>query len=79
LTGITNTIMVNLGGSNDDNNNEEEDMQKINANKVPAQTNDSMGNNDNEQDVGGNIIRNKEGVVCREAMEKKNVSKNNLQ
>jgi hypothetical protein len=25
-----------------------------------------------EQDVGGNIIGNKEGVVCREAMEKKN-------
>jgi hypothetical protein len=25
-----------------------------------------------KQDVGGNIIGNKEGVVCREAMEKKN-------
>ncbi len=54
-------------------------MQKSDANKVPAQTNDSMGNNNNEQDVGGNIIGNKEGVVCREATEKKNVSKNNLQ
>jgi hypothetical protein len=28
LTGITNTIVVNLGGSNDDNKNEEEDMGK---------------------------------------------------
>ncbi len=28
LTGITNTIVVNLGGSNDGNKNEEEDMGK---------------------------------------------------
>ncbi len=72
LTEITNTIVVNVGGSDDDNNNEEEDMGKTDANNVPAQTNDAMGNKNNKQDVGGNIIRNKEGVLCREAMEKKN-------
>ncbi len=71
-TGISNTIMVNLGGSNDDNNNEDENMGKSGTNNVPAQTNDAMGNKNNEQDVGGNIIGNKEGVVCREAMENKN-------
>jgi hypothetical protein len=72
LTGITNTIVVNLGGSNDDKNNEEEDMGKSNANNVPAKTNNAMGNNNKEQDVGRNIIGNKESVVHREAMEKKN-------
>ncbi len=30
----------------------------------------AMINKNKEQDVGGNIIRNKEGAVCREAMEK---------
>jgi hypothetical protein len=69
LTGITNTIVVNLGGSNDDNNNKEEDMGKSDAKNLPAQTNNAMGNKNNEQDVGGNIIGNKEGVLCREAME----------
>jgi hypothetical protein len=58
LTGISNIIMVNLGGSNDDNNNEEEDMGKSDANNVPAQTNDAMGNKNNKEDVGGNIIGN---------------------
>jgi hypothetical protein len=72
LTGITNTIMVNLGGSNDDRNNEEDKMGQSNANNVAAQTNDTMENNNNNQNVGGNIIGNKEGIVCREAMEKKN-------
>ncbi len=72
LTGISNTILVNLGGSNDDNNNEEEDMGKSIANNVPAQTNNAMGNKNNKQDVGGNSIGNKERVVCREAMERKN-------
>jgi hypothetical protein len=71
LTGVTNTIVVNLGGCNDDNNNEEEDMGRSNANNMPAQTNNAMENKNNEQDVGGNITRNKEGVLCREAMEKK--------
>jgi hypothetical protein len=64
--------MVNLQGSNDDRNNEEEDMGKSNANNVPAQTNNAMENNNNKHNVGGNIIRNKEGIFCREAMEKKN-------
>ncbi len=71
LTGITNTIVVNLGGSNDDRNNKEEDMGKSNANNVPTQTNNAMENNNNKQNVGGNIIGNKEGTVHREAMEKK--------
>jgi hypothetical protein len=69
---ITNTIMVNLRGSNDDRKNEEDEMGQSNANNVPAQTNDAMENNNNEQNVGGNIIGNKEGIVCREAIEKKN-------
>jgi hypothetical protein len=64
--------MVNLGRTDDDNNNEEEDMEKSNTNSMPAQTNNAMGNKNNEQDVGGNIIGNKKDVVCREAMEKKN-------
>jgi hypothetical protein len=72
LTGITNTIVVNLGGSDDDSNNEEDKMGQSNANKVPAQTNEAMENNNKEQNVGGNIIKNKEGIVHREAMEKKN-------
>jgi hypothetical protein len=47
-------------------------MGKSNANNVPAQTNDAMENNNNGQNVGGNIIRDKEGIVRREAMEEKN-------
>jgi hypothetical protein len=72
LTGITNTIVVNLGGSDVDRNNEEEGMGKSDANNVPAQTNNAMENNNNKQNVGGNIIGNKEGIVHRESMEKKN-------
>jgi hypothetical protein len=68
LTGITNTIVVNLGGSNDDRNSEEEDVGERDANNVPAQTNDAMESNNNEQNVGGNIIGNKEGIVHREVM-----------
>ena len=69
--------MVNLGGSNDDNKNKEEDMQKSSANDVPAQSKDAIGNkyNNDEEDDGANIIRNKEGAVCREAIKKKIVSK----
>jgi hypothetical protein len=78
LTGITNTIVVNLGGRDDDNKNEEEDMGKSKANNMPAQSNDTIGNKNDKQDVGENIFGNKEGAVHREAMEK-NVSKNNLQ
>jgi hypothetical protein len=72
LTGITNTIMANLGGSNDDRNNEEDKIGQSNANNLPSQINNAMENNNNEQNVGGNIIGNKEGIVRREAMEKKN-------
>jgi hypothetical protein len=79
LTGISNTIVVNLGGSNDDTNNEEEDMGKSDANNNPAQTNDAIGNKNNKQDVGGNIIRNKEGVVHRKQWRRKVISKKNLQ
>jgi hypothetical protein len=38
LTGISNTIVVNLGESNDENNNEEDDMGKNDAHNMPAQT-----------------------------------------
>ncbi len=72
LTGITNTIVVNLGGSDDDRNDQEDKMGQSNANNMPVQTNDAMDNNNNQQNVGGNIIGNKEGIVLREAMEKKN-------
>jgi hypothetical protein len=47
LTGMSNTIVVNLGGSNDDNNYEEEDMGKSDANNMPAQTNNAMGKKNN--------------------------------
>jgi hypothetical protein len=36
LTGITNTIMVNLGGSDDDRNNQEDEMGQSNAQNMPA-------------------------------------------
>jgi hypothetical protein len=47
-------------------------MGQSNANNVPAQTNNAMDNNNNQQNMGGNIIRNKEGIVHREAMGEKN-------
>jgi hypothetical protein len=72
LTGITNTIVVNLGGSNDDRNDQEDKMGQSNAKNMPAQTNNVMDNNNNQQNVGGNISGNKEGIVHRKAMEKKN-------
>ena len=45
---------------------------KAEANNVPAQSKDAMGNkyNNNKEDDGANIIRNKGGAVRREAMEK---------
>ncbi len=46
---------------------------------MPALSNNAMGNKNNTQDVGGNIIVNKEGAVGRELTEKKIVSKKNLQ
>ncbi len=39
---------------------------------MPAQANNAMENSNNKQNVGRNIIGNKEGIVHREAMEKKN-------
>jgi hypothetical protein len=65
LTGITNTIVVNLGGSDYNNKNEEENMRKNKANNVPAQSNNAMGNKNNKQDVGENIIGKKK-VLCAE-------------
>jgi hypothetical protein len=64
--------VVNLGGSNDDKNDEEDKMGQSNAKNMPAQTNNAMDNNSSQQNVGGNILGNKEGIVRREAMEKKN-------
>jgi hypothetical protein len=63
LTGITNTIVVNLGGSNDNSNNQENKMGQINA---------LLDNNKIQQNVGANFSGNKEGIVHREAMERKN-------
>jgi hypothetical protein len=64
---------VNLGGSDDDRNDQEDKMRQSNANNMPgAQTNNAMDNNNSQQNVGGNISGNKEGIVHREAMEKKN-------
>jgi hypothetical protein len=61
LTGISNTIVVNLGGSDDDNKNEEEDIGKSLTKDVPTQRKDAMGNkyNNGEEDNGANIIGNK--------------------
>jgi hypothetical protein len=71
LTGVSNTIMVNLGGSNNDNNNEKDDMQKSLANNVPVLRKEAMGNNYNkvEEGDGANIIVNKEAAVRKELME----------
>jgi hypothetical protein len=63
LTGITNTIVVNLGGSDDISNNEDDKM---------GQKNTLMDNNKIQQSEGVNCSGNKEGIVFKEAMEKKN-------
>jgi hypothetical protein len=70
LTGISNTIVVNLGGSNDDNNNGEDDMQKSLVNNVPVLRKEAMGNkdNDHEEDDGANIIVNKEAALRKELL-----------
>ncbi len=64
MTGITNSIVVNLEGSDDISNNED--------NKV-GQKNTLMDNNKIQQSEGVNYSGNKEGIVCKEAMEKKNL------
>jgi hypothetical protein len=63
LTGITNTIVVNLGGSDDISNDEDNKM---------GQKNTLMDNNKIQQSEGVNYSGNKEGIVHKEAMEKKN-------
>ncbi len=72
MTGISNTIVVNLGGSNNDNNNEEDNMQKSLMNNASALHKEAIGNkdNNNEEDDGVNIIVNKEAALCKEAMKK---------
>ncbi len=64
LTGITNTIVVNLGDSDDISNevDEETGQQKTLI----------MDYNNIQQSEGVNISGNKEGIVCKDAMEKKN-------
>jgi hypothetical protein len=63
LTGITNTIVVNLRGSDNNSNDQDNKMGQINA---------LLDNNKIQQNVGVNYSRNKEGIVHRETMEKKN-------
>jgi hypothetical protein len=63
LMGITNTIVVNLGDS-DDMSNEVDDET--------GQQKTLMHNNNIQQSEGVNISGNKEGIVRKEAMEKKN-------
>ncbi len=63
MTGITNTIVVNLGGSNDISNDIDNKM---------AQKNTLMDYNKIQQSEGVNISGNKEGTVRKEAMEKEN-------
>ncbi len=60
-TGITNTI-VYLGRSNNNSNNEDNKMVQDNA---------LMDNNKIQQSMGVNYSGNKEGIVRKEAMEKK--------
>jgi hypothetical protein len=64
LTGITNTIVVNLGDSDNISNkvDEETGQQKTLI----------MDYNNIQQSEGVNISGNKEGIVCKEAMDKKN-------
>jgi hypothetical protein len=64
LTGIMNTIVVNLGYSDDISNKVDEEMgqQKIMI----------MNYNNIQQSEGVNISGNREGIVRKEAMEKKN-------
>ncbi len=63
LTGITNTIVVNLGGSDDISNDEDNKM---------GQENTLIDNNRIQQSEGVNCSGNKEGIVREEAIEKKN-------
>ncbi len=63
FTGITNTIVVNLGGSNDNSNDQDDNMGQIDA---------LLDNNKIQQNVGVNYSGKIEGNVRREAMEKKN-------
>ncbi len=64
LTGITNTIVVNLGDSNDISNKVDEEMGQQ---KTLIMDYDNI-----QQSEGVNISGNKEGIVRKDAMEKKN-------
>ncbi len=55
--------MVNLGGSDDNSNDQDDEMGQINT---------LMDNNKIQQNVGVNYSGNKEGIVRKEATEKKN-------
>jgi hypothetical protein len=63
LTRITNIIVVNLGGSDNISNNEDDEM---------GQKHTLMDNNKIQKSEGVNYSGNKEGIVRKEAMEKKN-------
>jgi hypothetical protein len=63
LTGITNTIVVSLGDSGDISNEVDEET---------GQQKTLMDYNNIQQSEGVNISGNKEGIVRKEAMKKKN-------
>jgi hypothetical protein len=79
LTGIINTIVVNLGGSDDDNKNEEEDMGKSNADKMCLHRSMMQWERKTMDRMLVEISLEKRLVVRGEAMEKKIISKKNLQ
>ncbi len=70
LTGITNTIVVNLGDRVDISNEVDE--------KSGQQKTLIMDYNNIQQSEGVNISANKEGIVRKDAMEKKIANKKNM-
>jgi hypothetical protein len=79
LTGISNTIVVKLEGSNDDNNNEVEDMGKSDTNNVPAQTNDALGKKTMNRMLVEISSETKKVLFAEKQWRRKIVSKKNLQ
>ncbi len=79
MTGITNTIVVNLGGSDDDRNNEEDEIGQSNAHNVPAQTNNAMKNNNKNRMRVEISSETKKVLFAEKQWRRKIVSKKNLQ
>jgi len=79
LTGITNTTVVNLGGSNDDRNDEEDKMGQSNANNVPAQTNNAMEKTTTNRMWVKISSKTKKVLFAEKQWRRKIASKKNLQ